>query len=124
MPYLKLKLLYLQILQFILQDKSVQQALLVVQGNIREWVCRNKLILNTKKTRVMLVCSTRKRPTQHGMQLSTGEVQIDKVAETKLPGVQLDNCLSWLSPITHLCKKNKKCMHDQKESKIFTGKDS
>ncbi|CAB1349031.1 unnamed protein product [Coregonus sp. 'balchen'] len=46
-----------------------------------------------------------KRSTQHGMQLSMGRVQIEEVAETKLLGVQLDNCLSWSSQITNLCKK-------------------
>jgi hypothetical protein len=46
-------------------------------------------VLNTKKTKVMFVCSTRKKPTQHGMQLSMRGVQIEEVAETKLAGVQL-----------------------------------
>ena len=55
---------------------------------------------------IWAVCSTRKRPKQHGIQLSMGGVQIEKVAETKLLGVQLDNCLSWSSQITNLCKKN------------------
>uniref|UniRef100_A0A674AJ45 Reverse transcriptase domain-containing protein n=1 Tax=Salmo trutta TaxID=8032 RepID=A0A674AJ45_SALTR len=88
--------------------QSVQQVQQALQGdleNIREWVCQNKLVLNTKKTKVMLVCSTRKRPKQHGIQLSMGGVQIEEVAETKLLGVQLDNCLSWSSQITNLCKK-------------------
>ena len=81
----------------------VQQASQGDLENIREWVCQNKLVLNTKKTKVMLVCSTRKGPKQHGIQLSMGGVQIEEVAETKLLGVQLDNCLSWSSQITHLC---------------------
>ena len=34
-----------------------------------------------------------------------GGVQTEEVAETKLLGVQLDNCLSWSSQITNLCKK-------------------
>jgi hypothetical protein len=80
--------------------QQVQQAL----ENIREWVCQNKLVLNTKKTKVMLVCSTRKRPKQHGIQLSLGGVQIEEVSETKLLGMQLDSCLSWPSQITNVTK--------------------
>ena len=90
--------------------QSVQQVQQALQGDleiIRKWVCQNKLALNTKKTKVMLVCSTRKRPKQHGIQLSMGGVQIEEVAETKLLGMQLDNCLSWSSQITNLCKKKK-----------------
>jgi hypothetical protein len=34
-----------------------------------------------------------------------GGVQIEELAETKLLGVQLDNCLSWSSQISNLCKK-------------------
>ena len=67
--------------------QSVQQVQQALQGdleNFREWVCRNKLVLNTKKTKVMFVCSSKKRPTQHGIQLSMGGVQIEEVAETKL----------------------------------------
>ena len=37
----------------------------------------------------MLVCSTKKRPTEHGIQLSMRGVQMEEVAETKLAGVQL-----------------------------------
>ena len=58
--------------------QSVQQVQQALQGdleNIRKWVCQNKLVLNTKKTKVMLVCSTRKRPKQHGIKLSMGGVQ-------------------------------------------------
>ncbi|CDQ66642.1 unnamed protein product [Oncorhynchus mykiss] len=99
-------LLHLHCLLFgVLGWVSVQQALQGDLENIRKWVCQNKLALNTKKTKVMLVCSTRKRPKQHGIQLSMGGVQIEEVAETKLLGVQLDNCLSWSSQITNLCKK-------------------
>uniref|UniRef100_A0A8K9X353 Reverse transcriptase domain-containing protein n=1 Tax=Oncorhynchus mykiss TaxID=8022 RepID=A0A8K9X353_ONCMY len=86
--------------------QSVQQALQGDLENIRKWICQNKLVLNTKKTKVVLVCSTRKRPKRHGIQLNMGGVQIEEVAETKLLGVQLDNCLSWSSQITNLCKTN------------------
>jgi hypothetical protein len=82
----------------------VQQALQGDLEKIRKWFCQNKLVLNTKKTKVMLVCSTRNRPKQYGIQLSMGGVQIEEVADTKLLGVQLDNCLSWSSQITNLCK--------------------
>ena len=85
--------------------QQVQQALQVDLGNIRERVYRSNLVLNSKKTKVMLVCSTRKRATRHGIQLSMGEVQIEGVGETILLGVQLNNCLLWSSHITNICKK-------------------
>ena len=58
--------------------QQVQQALQGDLENIREWVCQNNLVLNTKKTKVMLVCFTRKKPMQHGMQLSMGEYKFKK----------------------------------------------
>jgi hypothetical protein len=59
MSYLKLNLLYFQImLQFYTARQliqPVQQALQVDLGNIREWVCLNKLVLNTNKTKVCMI---------------------------------------------------------------------
>jgi hypothetical protein len=93
MPYLKLKLLYLQmILQFIQQDNRYSKQSLQ-QATSRSWKYQgvgflgNKLVLNAKKTKVMLVCSTRKMSTQHGNAIKLGGVQIEEVAETKLLGV-------------------------------------
>ena len=65
----------------------------------------NKLVLNVKKTKVMLIGSVRKKQILHFLQLMVNGTMTEQIDETRLLGVQLDSHLSWTPHISHLCKK-------------------
>ena len=70
-----------------------------------EWVENNKLVLNTNKTKNMVICTNKKRKRLGPWSLTYGGVQIDEVSEVKLLGVRIQNNLSWTAHITDLSKR-------------------
>lgn len=72
---------------------------------MNDWVDMNKLVLNVKKTKVMLIGSVRKKQTLPCLQLMKNGTMIEQIDEIRLLGVQFDSNLSWTLHISNLCKK-------------------
>ena len=64
---------------------------------IAKYMDKNKLILNSDKTHLLIMTSARKHATHQdfGIYLDTGSEIILPRNEEKLLGVNLSNCLSW-----------------------------
>ena len=75
-------------------------------GNVRKWLCANKLSLNIGKTECVLIGSrhkTQHSDTQLGLEIENQMVR--KVRNTKVLGVQLDKNLNWLKHIDYISSK-------------------
>ena len=75
-------------------------------GNVRKWLCANKLSLNIGKTEYILIGSwykTNSIDTERGIKIENQV--IEKVRNTKVLGVKLDENLSWEKHIDHISSK-------------------
>ena len=78
----------------------------VNMGNVRKWLCANKLSLITGKTECVLIGSRHR--TQHSatqLRLEIENQMVKKVKSTKVLGVQLDEILNWLKHIDYISSK-------------------
>ena len=75
-------------------------------GNVRKWLCANKLSLNIGKTEYILIGSRHKTnsiDTERGIKIENQVIK--KVRNTKVLGVKLDENLSWEKHIDHISSK-------------------
>ena len=75
-------------------------------GNVRKWLCANKLSLNIGKTEYILIGSRNKTnsiDTERGIKIENQVIK--KVRNTKVLGVKLDENLSWEKHIDHISSK-------------------
>ena len=70
--------------------------------NVLNWLAANKLIINIKKTHLMLF-TNRKRPQTISIKLK-GET-ISEINETKFLGVMIDSKLNWQAHLDHISNK-------------------
>ncbi len=75
--------------------------------NIRQWLIRNKLSLNVKKTDFMIIGSSQKlnRIANSDINIHINGERIQRVNECKHLGVIIDDTLTWSKHITHITKK-------------------
>jgi len=78
-------------------------------SNVNEWATNNKLPLNCSKTKTMLIDGPRlrKRLSNEGRKLERGleGSTLEQVKNVKLPGLELDEELSFDIHTDSLCKK-------------------
>ena len=89
---------------FTLSDKNVEQLNLDIDHRyktIAQYMDKNKLILNSDKTHLMVMTSARKHQTHQnfGIYLDTGSEIISPQSEERLLGANLSSSLSWNSHI-------------------------
>ena len=72
-----------------------------------QWCYQNKLIINTKKTKAMLIYTRQRRLALHHPKLSIKVTNgvIDCVDKHKILGLTIDHHLSWEHHISILCNK-------------------
>ena len=77
--------------------ESVQSQLTQAMQEVHEWTVNNKLILNTKKTKVMLLGSRQKlqRLENRDLHIVINNNEVECVTQTKCLGVVIDNTLSF-----------------------------
>ena len=80
-------------------EKKLHEDLL----NSMNWMSRNKLTMNLKKTQCLLIGTSQKL--SKCRKLCVKDVLIENVKCAKLLGVNIDECLSWSVHIDVLCKK-------------------
>ena len=82
-------------------EKKLHEDLL----NSMNWMSRNKLTMNLKKTQCMLIGTSQNLSKCRKLCVKVGDVLIENVKCAKLLGVNIDECLSWSVHIDVLCKK-------------------
>ena len=66
----------------------------------------NKMVLNEKKTKAMVIASSQKLPTrQEKICVTLNGFSIDALTSEKLLGVYFDQTLSWTGHVDSLCKR-------------------
>ena len=81
-----------------------------------EFVNTNKLVINKKKTKVMIFNKSRKWDFPPELSFSDG-TPIEYIGETKLVGIILSEDLKWEKNTFYICKKSqRKAMDPQKDA--------
>lgn len=74
-------------------------------NNVVKWCTENKMVLNTEKTKVMLLATKQKlRNAPPALQVEVQNTLIETVSEDKVLGVIIDNNLSWKSQVQKVRK--------------------
>ena len=89
--------------------ESIQNQLTQAMQEVQEWTVDNKLILNTKKTKVMLMGSRQKlqRLENRELHIVINNHELECVAQTKCLGVVIDNTLSFKFHVDAVVKSMK-----------------
>ena len=76
-------------------------------NNLHTWCQNNGMILNSSKTKVMLVTSNQKRQRLHNdnLILNYNNETLSMITNDKILGVYVDNNLTWSEHIKHLSRK-------------------
>ena len=76
-------------------------------NNLQIWCRNNGMILNSSKTKVMLVTTYQKRQrlTNDHLDLTYNKESLNMISNDKILGVFVDNNLTWSNHIKHLTKK-------------------
>jgi hypothetical protein len=70
-----------------------------------EWMQKNKLTINLKKTLCMLIGTPQRLSKCRKLFLNVGDIFIENVKCAKLLGVYIDECLTWSNETEVLCRK-------------------
>ena len=79
---------------------------------VNTWCIQNRLVINEKKTKTMIICSFQKRRTlpHHNLNLQINGINIANVDSDKILGVYLDNNLLMNVHIDHICTKQSRLL--------------
>ena len=72
-------------------------------NKIDEWMTKNRLTINVKKSNYLLIDFSGRHPTD--LSLKIGENSLQRVYETKVLGITIDDRLAFKSHINYLCSK-------------------
>ena len=74
---------------------------------LRIWCRQNRMVLNTDKTKVMLITSRQKRLSMHNpvLSLTYSDIDIKMTHADKILGVHVDDNLMWNNHFQHVSKK-------------------
>ena len=76
-------------------------------NSIYKWCCENKMVINTDKTKSMLICSKQRLNTllvNDNINVYIGGTQLESSKLEKLLGVRIDANLTWQDQVDHVCK--------------------
>ena len=85
------------------------------------WCQQNSIVLNTDKTKVMLITSRQERLTLQnpGLSLRYSDIDIKMTPSEKILGVHVDYNLMWNNHFQHVSKKNLIIFMVTKQNKII-----
>ena len=76
--------------------QEIERNLQLAIKDLARWCKQNGVIINTEKTKVMLVTTRQRRSIiNENLNLSLNNIQLLTVSNEKVLGVQIDNNLSW-----------------------------
>ena len=86
--------------------KEIERKLQLAIKDLVKWCKQNGMIINTEKTKVMLVTTRQRRSRiDDNLNLSLNDIQLLTVSNEKVLGVQVDNNLTWGEHIRKITKK-------------------
>ena len=85
----------------------IEQNLQIALQNLSEWCKLNGMLLNTEKTKAMLITTSQKRLHLHNdiLLLTYNNDALNSVENEKVLGVRIDNNLTWSIHINFIAKK-------------------
>ena len=85
----------------------IEQNLQIALQNLSEWCKLNGMLLNTEKTKAMLITTSQKRLHLHNdiLHLTYNNDVLNSVENEKVLGVRIDNNLTWSIHINFIAKK-------------------
>ena len=88
-------------------QKSIEQNLQLALHELHIWCKSNGMVLNSAKTKVMLVTTSQKRQRLNNdlLNLKYNDDSLQTISSDKILGVFVDNNLMWSEHIKHLSKK-------------------
>ena len=86
---------------------NIKNKLQISLNNLQEWCKNNEMVLNTAKTKVMLITTRQKRVhiTKEDMTLTYNHVMLNFISEDKILGVQVDDHLLFSYQLDKTAKK-------------------
>ena len=84
---------------------EIQHKINIDLENVRSWLYENRLSLNTTKSELLFVGSTRRSSRMSCPSLLTGDANVPKVTFAKSLGVHIDEALKWATHIEETSKK-------------------
>ncbi len=93
---------------------DIGQSQNVIESNLQnslvtltEWCNCNGMIINTSKTKVMLITTYQKRTILNStsLNLTFNNDPLNMIAKDKILGVFVDDNLTWTNHLDHICKK-------------------
>ena len=93
---------------------DVQNSVEMIEHNLQTglnqlhiWCKSNGMVLNSAKTKVMLIttCQKRQRLASSNIHLKCSDDSLKMISNDKILGVFVDNNLIWSDHVKHICKK-------------------
>ena len=86
--------------------QEIERKLQLAIKDLARWCKQNGMIINTEKTKVMLITTRQRRSIiNEDLNLSLNNIQLLTVSNEKVLGVQIDNNLSWGEHVRKVTKK-------------------
>ena len=87
--------------------ERIENNLQSVLNNLHVWCGNNGMILNSSKTKVLLVTTTQKRQRlqNENLDLKFNNEPLNMISNDKILGKYVDNNLNWSDHIKHLLRK-------------------
>ena len=88
-------------------QEAIERNLQIALNELSNWCKNNGMVLNTLKTKVMLITTKQKRNglNKDGIELQYNDDPLQSIANDKILGVFVDNNLSWSEHVKHISKK-------------------
>ena len=88
-------------------QEAIERNLQIALNELSNWCKNNGMVLNTLKTKVMLITTKQKRNglNKDGIELKYNDDPLQSIANDKILGVFVDNNLSWSEHVKHISKK-------------------
>ena len=86
---------------------DIERNLQIALKNLSKWCKINGMVINTSKTKLMLITTHQRRATLEfdSLFLTLNEAERTTISKDKILGVTIDNNLLWSSHIDQLCKQ-------------------
>ena len=77
---------------------------MIVLNQLHIWCKNNGMVLNSAKTKVMLITTSQKRHRLPSTNLNYNEESLKMISKDKILGVFVDDNLVWYDHVKHICK--------------------
>ena len=87
--------------------EAIERNLQIALNELNIWCKNNGMVLNTAKTKVMLITTKQKRNSlsNDDIELNYNDDQLQTISNSKILGVFVDNNLCWSEHVKHITKK-------------------